>query len=100
IRLSAIWRVVSACFDSCRESPKSKDSQALRMRTIFDGRKKRPHAEEPALAGVSKHAGQRCVENAGTRSEEHTTELQSLMRISYAGFCVTKKNNKHTIQYI
>src|SRR3546814_4379434 len=26
-----------------------------------------------------------------TRSEEHTSELQSLMRISYADFCVTKK---------
>src|SRR3546814_8270606 len=30
-----------------------------------------------------------------TRSEEHTSELQSLMRISYAGFCLTKKTNKH-----
>src|SRR3546814_5569857 len=27
------------------------------------------------------------------RSEEHTSELQSLMRISYAGFCLTKKKN-------
>src|SRR3546814_8251197 len=26
------------------------------------------------------------------RSEEHTSELQSLMRISYAGFCLNKKN--------
>src|SRR3546814_2309116 len=26
------------------------------------------------------------------RSEEHTSELQSLMRISYAGFCLKKKN--------
>src|SRR3546814_6198048 len=31
------------------------------------------------------------------RSEEHTSELQSLMRISYAVFCLKKKNN--TIQY-
>src|SRR3546814_1974525 len=31
------------------------------------------------------------------RSEEHTSELQSLMRISYAVFCLTKKNN-HTTQ--
>src|SRR3546814_5491759 len=32
-----------------------------------------------------------------TRSEEHTSELQSLMRISYAVFCLQKKNhNKHT----
>src|SRR3546814_1372627 len=27
----------------------------------------------------------------GARSEEHTSELQSLMRISYAGFCLKKK---------
>src|SRR3546814_6271333 len=31
---------------------------------------------------------------AGYRSEEHTSELQSLMRISYAVFCLKKKNNK------
>src|SRR3546814_3600176 len=30
-----------------------------------------------------------------TRSEEHTSELQSLMRISYAVFCL-KKKKKHT----
>src|SRR3546814_5491419 len=28
------------------------------------------------------------------RSEEHTSELQSLMRISYAVFCLKKKNNR------
>src|SRR3546814_3530193 len=28
------------------------------------------------------------------RSEEHTSELQSLMRISYAAFCLTNKNNQ------
>src|SRR3546814_5620736 len=30
---------------------------------------------------------------AGFRSEEHTSELQSLMRISYAGFCLKKKKS-------
>src|SRR3546814_6489170 len=30
------------------------------------------------------------------RSEEHTSELQSLMRISYAVFCLKKNNNTHT----
>src|SRR3546814_8217053 len=39
----------------------------------------------PALAAVERHAG---------RSEEHTSELQSLMRISYAVFCLKKKNSK------
>src|SRR3546814_8168893 len=29
------------------------------------------------------------------RSEEHTSELQSLMRISYAAFCLKKKQNTH-----
>src|SRR3546814_9390697 len=32
------------------------------------------------------------------RSEEHTSELQSLMRISYAVFCLTKKNTQEHIQ--
>src|SRR3546814_4182889 len=32
----------------------------------------------------------------GTRSEEHTSELQSLMRISYAVFCLKKKKTKQT----
>src|SRR3546814_1783982 len=33
------------------------------------------------------------------RSEEHTSELQSLMRISYAVFCLKKKKNKKTTKY-
>src|SRR3546814_7506703 len=36
----------------------------------------------------------------GTRSEEHTSELQSLMRISYAVFCLKQKNksNNHSTE--
>src|SRR3546814_3101925 len=36
---------------------------------------------------------QRCP----ARSEEHTSELQSLMRISYAVFCLKKKNSRTTV---
>src|SRR3546814_10307205 len=37
---------------------------------------------------------------AQLRSEEHTSELQSLMRISYAVFCLKKKNtNRHQKQH-
>src|SRR3546814_5188749 len=38
----------------------------------------------------------------GARSEEHTSELQSLMRISYAVFCLKKKNHRKldTVEYI
>src|SRR3546814_19882908 len=34
------------------------------------------------------------VQGCAARSEEHTSELQSLMRISYAVFCLKKKKNK------
>src|SRR3546814_7638272 len=34
------------------------------------------------------------LDDEGNRSEEHTSELQSLMRISYAVFCLKKKTNK------
>src|SRR3546814_1376065 len=39
---------------------------------------------------VQAEAGRPCA----IRSEEHTSELQSLMRISYAVFCLKKKNTK------
>src|SRR3546814_18193473 len=35
------------------------------------------------------------LRTAGPRSEEHTSELQSLMRISYADFCLKKKKRTH-----
>src|SRR3546814_4991699 len=38
--------------------------------------------------------------NMVERSEEHTSELQSLMRISYAVFCLKKKNNTNTTENI
>src|SRR3546814_10472055 len=37
----------------------------------------------------------RLPDSVESRSEEHTSELQSLMRISYAVFCLKKKNQKH-----
>src|SRR3546814_8239962 len=46
----------------------------------------------PALRQISRQIGQR-ADSGGhcDRSEEHTSELQSLMRISYAVFCLKKK---------
>src|SRR3546814_6392619 len=48
---------------------------------------KTPAEGRPEMMGITK---------ASLRSEEHTSELQSLMRISYAVFCLKKKkkNNK------
>src|SRR3546814_4868114 len=41
-----------------------------------------------------------CWVQPGHRSEEHTSELQSLMRISYAVFCLKKNNTYHKTTYI
>src|SRR3546814_3779341 len=40
--------------------------------------------------------GQPAADEGGVRSEEHTSELQSLMRISYAVFCLKKKKKQNT----
>src|SRR3546814_7211770 len=44
-----------------------------------------------ALALFAVLVGFGCREAVGVRSEEHTSEIQSLMRISYAVFCLKKK---------
>src|SRR3546814_4412640 len=51
------------------------------------------------LAGsILQHLGQDALRvNAPFRSEEHTSELQSLMRISYAVFCLKKKKTLYCL---
>src|SRR3546814_4697598 len=51
----------------------------------------RRHEEAGAGEMVEQHHDRR-DEQGRKRSEEHTSELQSLMRISYAVFCLKKKN--------
>src|SRR3546814_6968144 len=71
-----------------------------------------PPADPPALGGGGDRAvrhrarrdrafhADRCDRRArDLRSEEHTSELQSLMRISYAVFCLKKKMKSTNIQY-
>src|SRR3546814_7408137 len=53
----------------------------------LNGRKKRGGSEEGCVRMRRSRPG--------IRSEEHTSELQSLMRISYAVFCLKQKNNHH-----
>src|SRR3546814_3701647 len=48
--------------------------------------------------GCSRQAGPPALYQHASRSEEHTSELQSLMRISYAVFCLKKKNYDETQQ--
>src|SRR3546814_4482373 len=62
-------------------------------------------AEQPAVRQQRRRADRAVVvgrrvpvvadhQHRGARSEEHTSELQSLMRISYAVFCLKKKTRK------
>src|SRR3546814_9783125 len=63
--------------------PITKDRPCLIRDMLFSrlrGRLIRPYGRKRRWAG---------------RSEEHTTELQSLMRISYTGFCLKKKHKEH-----
>src|SRR3546814_10491403 len=48
-----------------------------------------PRTARPELQGALRHGSA-----VGRRSEEHTSELQSLMRSSYAVFCLKKKKTK------
>src|SRR3546814_9720249 len=67
----------------------------------FGGERKTQVVPAVAFAGahrclplIGADEGGQAYVPAGFRSEEHTSELQSLMRISYAVFCLTKKKQR------
>src|SRR3546814_10553316 len=71
----------------------------LRALGLATGERAR-RAVEAQVAQADLHEGVEAVEqlaeqrrDRGLRSEEHTSELQSLMRISYAVFCLKKKTD-------
>src|SRR3546814_5425046 len=64
------------------------EAKALGVTVIINNR---PDDEEPGQTNGAE------IEAAAKESEEHTSELQSLMRISYAVFCLKKKKNKNYI---
>src|SRR3546814_5761455 len=71
----------------------------------IDGRQAEPGPLADILGGKEgfENLGQHVGGNAGAgiaRSEEHTSELQSLMRISYAVFCLKKKKHIYTNRLI
>src|SRR3546814_2876062 len=66
-------------------------AQCLQFRKVWRDKGCDPHEpfESSSGAGI-----RQCRSAGGNRSEEHTSELQSLMRISYAVFCLKKKKKK------
>src|SRR3546814_2855972 len=69
-------------------------SPVLRSFTRRTGARQRPlrGGELPSLSLC--HSRESGNDKVGRRSEEHTSELQSLMRISYAVFCLKKKKKQ------
>src|SRR3546814_4435533 len=65
------------------------------FRSSASGLRKRPCIIAPATASAAPTMTPSIVR--GRRSEEHTSELQSLMRISYAVFCLKKKTTQDLI---
>src|SRR3546814_2198759 len=63
------------------------------LRQVLEGK-----MDRAALIEMVKQSGLRG--RGGARSEEHTSELQSLMRISYAVFCLKKKNKTKNAHYL
>src|SRR3546814_1389279 len=63
-----------------------------------DRRIGRAYPRKPVLAAGAGDPGGLCLGDHARRSEEHTSELQSLMRISYAVFCLKKKNQNTDIE--
>src|SRR3546814_5905066 len=65
---------------------------------ILSGKAERSHAAEWRKRIVESILSGR--DSEGFRSEEHTSELQSLMRISYAVFCLKNKTTQKTTTHL
>src|SRR3546814_3523609 len=79
-----------------RAQCRTRQRPAASCRCCPGGRIDRPRSAYQLPWGGSGGSGCQCV---GTRSEEHTSELQSLLRLSYAVFWLNKKKTKQTIRY-
>src|SRR3546814_8797588 len=71
----------------------------LHARILFHGHPWRRGKGECLTQAILEKCDERCADadgrDARPRSEEHTSELQSLMRISYAVFCLKTKKTRH-----
>src|SRR3546814_10416781 len=90
---SVLERIPRSHFQCCIWSVERfhmKDQQVRTFRRRLHGRSTVGIDRDNSRVGSSR-------QEQGRRSEEHTSELQSLMRLSYAVFCLKKKNtNRHS----
>src|SRR3546814_3134976 len=99
-------RSTSAMSGACAETAARPPASVSAERTLMPGKASvNVSPSQHANAGWSSTTSPRFMlpqsPNVSARSEEHTSELQSLMRISYAVFCLKKKKHNITnIQYI
>src|SRR3546814_6707380 len=97
------WRADGLHADRIRQEPTFPTGCAARQKPGAGQLHRRYNADRCAGSGPRSNAvcGARFGEEPSSygRSEEHTSELQSLMRISYAVFCLKKKKNKQTKQH-
>src|SRR3546814_7768777 len=78
----------------CRSSSAARATPAQSFRTVRSARRSGDRA------GAARRRRAVRGRRDYSRSEEHTSELQSLMRISYAVFCLKKKNYIYTFNFI
>src|SRR3546814_5849944 len=77
-----------------RARVRGSDPDRLLPADIFEQLQRQPEGRGREAEAARRHVpGRSECGGAEDRSEEHTSELQSLMRISYAVFCLKKKNN-------
>src|SRR3546814_13229146 len=80
-----------------RRPPRSTRTDTLfPYTTLFRSRRSAPTcaSSRRLIATCARWCARACSAKTSTRSEEHTSELQSLMRISYAVFCLKKKKQE------
>src|SRR3546814_7287530 len=88
-----------------------REQSRLKLNPLGDDARSRPSRTTPKIGGCTHDRGERllaglhilhdetdAVEGVELRSEEHTSELQSLMRISYAVFCLKNKQKHQKIK--
>src|SRR3546814_4107469 len=83
--------------DVCSSDLSTSSRAAFARHTIpMKSKNRSRYARTPRPSSYSRTSPCSRTRASSRRSEEHTSELQSLMRISYAVFCLKKKKNDNT----